>query len=106
MKKTQLPPLKPTTFELRTDREQIAGISGGILPVNNEIRSTIAACSCAIGNYRMKIQPGLPRYDSLPGTNKEDTKNSLTTAYALKKLGAPNSDKIAEIEKKLGTKLL
>ena len=73
-------PLKPVT-ERSYDVGLVLGFAGGILPVYLEDQGEFsAACSCGIGNWRMR-HGDVARYDSIPGTSVEDTKHSLVMAH-------------------------
>ncbi len=72
-------PKKPVRSE--NDFGEIVALAGGTLPIFLEDGANYsAACSCPIGNYRMRMM-GLKRYDAIPGTSEADTKHSIVMAH-------------------------
>lgn len=85
------------TFKTEAEREEIRGVSGGILPVYREDGpDEAAACSCQIGSFLMD-RYGLRRYDALPGTSPEDTKHTLVMAHG--KRMAARFSKLEEVNR-------
>lgn len=71
-------PLKPIRFA--EDFADIKGYTGGWLPIFPKGQGSIAlACSCDIGTYRMRTAH-TKRYDEIPGTNSNDTLQSIMRA--------------------------
>lgn len=71
-------PLNPVNS--KTPRWKIKGYFGGILPVfDGDSSGYSGACHCEVGTYMMKLYKMI-RYDSIPGTSREDTKESIIAA--------------------------
>ncbi len=85
-------PLTPI-FSSR-DMDAVIGIAGGILPVFIDGQpDQIAACDCTIG-YERQQQHHLRFYDSINGTNTEDTKHSLIMAEYQRRIAKPPEDSV------------